>query len=70
MLGSIGTVLSNDNDTSRKQLHLDFSPEVSPEKQVTFSVEIPEVCQQINTTPIVYEATEATVGGSESTLHE
>ena len=31
---------------------------MSPKKQVTFSVETPEVYQQINATPIVYAATD------------
>ena len=51
------TVFNNDNDTLRKELNLDFSPEVSPEKQVIFSVETAEVYQQINATPVVHRAT-------------
>ena len=43
MLDSIQTVFSNDNENLRKKLNLDFSPEVSFEKQVTFSLETSEV---------------------------
>ena len=43
MLGSIQAVFINDNATLRKELNLDFSPKVSPEKQVTFSVETSKV---------------------------
>ena len=50
--------LSNYNDTLRKQLNLDFTLEVSPEKQVTFSVETPKVYQLINGAPIVHGATD------------
>ena len=53
--------LSNDNDTLRKELNSDFSPEVSPEKQVTFLVETPEVYQLINAAPIVHGATDFSV---------
>ena len=53
---SIQTVLSNDNDTLRKILNLDFSPVVSPGKQVKFSVETHKVRTQINPTPILYKA--------------
>ena len=35
-------------------MNLDFSLQVSPEKQVTFSVETPEVYQQINATSVVH----------------
>ena len=58
ILDSIQTVFSNDNDTLRKELNLDFSPKVSPEKQVTFSVKTPEVEEQINATPVVHGATD------------
>ena len=59
MLDSIHSVFTNDNDTLIKELNLDFSPKVSPEKQVTFSVETPEVYQQINinAAPVGYGAT-------------
>ena len=55
-LDKIQTVLISDNASFRKQLNLDFSPEVSPGKQVTFLMETPEVYQQINPTPILYKA--------------
>ena len=45
ILGSIQAVFINDNATLRKELNLDFSPKVSPEKQVTFSVETSKVYQ-------------------------
>ena len=61
ILNSIQTVFSNDNDTLRKELNLDFSPDVSLEKQVTLSVEIPEVSQQINAAPVVHEVTDFSV---------
>ena len=51
ILDIIQAVFSDNNDTLRKELNLDFSHEVSPE-QVT-SVETPEVYQQINATPVV-----------------
>ena len=56
ILDSIETVFCNDNDTLRKELNLDFGLQVSPEKQVTFSVETPEVYQQINVTSVVHGA--------------
>ena len=56
ILDSIQTVFSNDNDNLREELNLDFSPEICPGKQVTFSEEILEVYRQINPTPIVYNA--------------
>ena len=70
ILDSNQTVLCNDNDTLRKELNLDFSPKVSPEKQVTFSVKIPEVYLQINATPVVHDMKQKqkfTSGGIEST---
>ena len=54
ILDIIQAVFSDNNDTQRKELNLDFSHEVSPE-QITFSVETPEVYQHINATPVVYE---------------
>ena len=54
---SIQTVFSNNIATLRKDLNLDFSHEVSTEKQVTFSVKVPNVYQQINATSIVQEPT-------------
>ena len=56
ILRSIQTVLSNDSDTLRKILNLDFSPVVSPGKQVKFSVETHKVRTQINPAPILYKA--------------
>lgn len=56
ILDNIETVFCNDNDTLRKELNLDFGLQVSPEKQVTFSVETPEVYQQINVTSVVHGA--------------
>ena len=58
IIDSIQTVFSNDNDTLRKKINLDFNPEVSPDKQGTFLMETPKVCQQINVAPIVDEATD------------
>ena len=54
ILDSIQTASCTDNETLRKELNIDFSPEVSPEKQVTFLVETPEVYQQITATPTVH----------------
>ena len=54
---SIQTVFSNNIATLRKDLNLDFSHEVSTEKQVTFSVKVHNVYQQINATSIVHEPT-------------
>ena len=39
----IQTVHINANDTLRKELNLNVSPVLSPEKQIIFSVEAPEV---------------------------
>ena len=58
ILDRIQTVFSDDNDTLKKELNLDFSPEVSPEEQVTFSVETLEVYQHIDAAPVVYGATD------------
>ena len=55
ILNIIQTVFNDDNNTLRKEFNLDFNPDVIPE-QVTFSVETPEVYQQINATP--YGATD------------
>ena len=43
---------------SEKKSNFNCSLEVGPEKQVTFSVETPEVYQQINATLIVHPATD------------
>ena len=59
ILDIIQADFSDNNDTLRKELNLDFSHEVSPE-QVTFSVKTPEVDQQINATPVVYGAIDFT----------
>ena len=48
IVASIRTVFSNENDTLKKELNLDFSLKVNPEKQVTFSVETSKVYQPIN----------------------
>ena len=58
ILESIQTVFSNGNDTLKKELNLDFSPEVSPEKRVIFSVETPKIYQEINATLIMHKATD------------
>ena len=68
ILDRIRKVFSDVNDTLRKELNLDFSSEVSPEKQVTVSVETPEVYEQIKVTHVVNF--KFTAGGSESIIHE
>ena len=47
ILDSIKTIFSNDNDALRKKINLDVCPKVSPEKQFTFSVETPDIYQQL-----------------------
>ena len=72
ILYSIHTVFSNDNDTLRKELNLEFSPEVSPEKQISSSVETPEAHQQVNSSTCSTWSNrfQFTTAGIESTLHE
>ena len=56
ILESIQNVFSNDKDILGNELNLDFSSEVSPEKEAIFAVESPQNYQEINATPIVHEA--------------
>ena len=58
IVDSIQTVFSNENDTLKNELNLNFSLKVNPEKQVTFVVETPEVYQPINPIPVVHGATD------------
>ena len=60
VLDSIHKVFSNDNYALKKELNLDFSPEISPEKLRGFHL---LSCTWIN-------KFHSTAGGSESTLHE